>query len=113
MGAICLFRTPLIKVTLKNKNVLEFFTEREFRDWAEHEGVKQKGWSFKYFKGLGTSSTADFNKYMQNMDDYLFSLFIENSEDTDSIDLAFNSQRADDRKKWLETSAENFEDYVI
>jgi DNA topoisomerase-2 len=112
LGVIHIFRTPLVKVTLKNKSQLEMFTEREFKEWEAKEGHKLKGWSQKYYKGLGTSSAAEFRTYFDAMDNYLFRIDVDGQEDKDSIDLAFNGQRADDRKAWLETPAANFEDFI-
>lgn len=112
LGVIHIFRTPLVKVTLKNKEVLEMFTEREFKEWEKSDGHKLKGWSHKYYKGLGTSTANEFKGYFENMDNYLFTISLDDNEDKDAIDLAFNGQRADDRKKWLETGADNFEDYI-
>jgi len=113
MGVINIFRTPLVKVTVKGKPTLEFFTEREFREWEQGEGKTTKGWSHKYYKGLGTSTAAEFTHYLANMDNYLFRIDIEDEEDKNAIDLAFSSSRADDRKVWLETPAANFEDFVL
>lgn len=113
MGVVNIFRTPLVKVTIKGKPTLEFFTEREFREWEHSEGKKIKGWSHKYYKGLGTSTAAEFTHYLSNMDNYLFRIDLEDQTDRDAIDLAFNSQRADDRKEWLETPAGNFEDFIV
>ena len=112
MGVIHIFRTPLVKVFLKNKEELEFFTEREFHAWEEKTGKKTNGWRHKYYKGLGTSTASEFIKYFEEMDRYLFQIRVEGDEDLQAIDLAFNSQRADDRKKWLETNAANFEDFI-
>lgn len=112
LGVIHIFRTPLLKVTLKDKSVIEFFTEREFKDWVEKDGKKLKGWNHKFYKGLGTSTASEFKQYFENMDNYLFRIDVEDSDDKDSIDLAFNGQRADDRKSWLETQASNFEDFI-
>lgn len=98
-GMIYRFITPLIKVYI-GKKTLEFFNESDFNSWKEkNKNVKFKS---KYFKGLGTSKTADFEKYLSDLDKYLIPLTIENMEDTESIDLAFNKARSDDRKKWLE-----------
>jgi DNA topoisomerase-2 len=113
MGVINIFRTPLIKVTLKGKPTLEFFTEREFREWEHKDGAKIKGWSHKYYKGLGTSTAAEFKHYFENMEQYLFRIDVTDPEDKDAIDLAFNGQRADDRKTWLETPADNFDDFIV
>lgn len=113
LGVIHIFRTPLIKVTIKGKPTLQFFTEREFRAWEENEGKKIRGWTQKFYKGLGTSSAAEFKQYFEDMDQYLFRIDMADQDDKDSIDLAFNSQRADDRKKWLETPAANFEEFIL
>jgi DNA topoisomerase-2 len=113
MGFVNIFRTPLIVVTLKNKSIIEFFTEREFRLWEQADGKKEKGWSFKYYKGLGTWDTNSMKRFIENLDNYLFTVYADGKEDKDAIDLAFNSQRADNRKAWLETPAEDFEKYII
>ena len=112
MGVVNIFRTPLVKVTIKGKETLEFFTEREFREWEHGEGQKTKGWTKKWYKGLGTSTAKEFTYYLENMDNYLFSVRMEDDKDRNAIDLAFSSSRADDRKTWLETPADNFEDFI-
>lgn len=113
LGFVHILRTPTVKVTLKDKSVLEFFTEREFKDWSSSVGAKTKGWSHRYFKGLGTTKTPDFLPYMENLDQYLFQITMDDEEDKAAIDLAFNGDRADDRKVWLETPAANFEDFIV
>jgi DNA topoisomerase-2 len=113
LGVIHIFRTPLVKVTMKNKSVREMFTEREFNEWEAKEGHKLTGWHHKYYKGLGTSTAAEFKSYFENMDNYLFRIDMTDKDDKDAIDLAFNGQRADDRKVWLETPADNFEDFIV
>lgn len=112
MGFVHIMRTPVVKVTMKDKSVLEFFTEREFKEWAEKDGKAAKGWSHRYFKGLGTTKTKDFIPYMENPDKYLFQITMNDAEDRESVDLAFSGERADDRKVWLETPAGNFEDFI-
>jgi DNA topoisomerase-2 len=111
LGVVHLFRTPLLKVTLKNKKILEFFTEREFKAWSE--STTEKGWTFKYYKGLGTSTAAEFRSYFENMDNYLFKVYMKSETDKNSLDLAFNGARADDRKQWLATPALNFEELFV
>lgn len=112
LGFVHILRTPTVKVFLKDKTVLEFFTEREFKEWAKTEGARTKGWSHRYYKGLGTTKTPDFVPYMENLDKYLFQVTVEGEEDTAAIDLAFSPEKANDRKKWLETPAGNFEDFI-
>jgi DNA gyrase/topoisomerase IV subunit B len=113
MGFVHILRTPVVKVFVKDKVVQEFFTEREFKDWVRKDGQKLRGWTHRYFKGLGTTKTVDFKPYMENLDKYLFRITMEGPEDKAAIDLAFNGERADDRKTWLETPAENFEDFIV
>lgn len=113
MGFVHILRTPVVKVYLKDKTVLEFFTEREFKDWSDSVGTKTKGWTHRYFKGLGTTKTPDFVPYMENLEQYLFQITMEGEADKSAIDLAFNGERANDRKTWLETPADNFEDFIM
>lgn len=112
LGFVHILRTPTVKVYLKDKTVLEFFTEREFKEWVAKEGHKVKGWSHRWFKGLGTTKTPDFIPYMEQLDKYLFQVSVEGEEDRQALDLAFSPERANDRKKWLETPAQNFDDHV-
>jgi DNA topoisomerase-2 len=113
LGFVHILRTPVVKVSLKNKEVLEFFTEREFKDWVKKDGQKAKGWTHRYFKGLGTTKTDAFIPYMENLNQYLFQITMDGQDDKQALDLAFNGERADDRKVWLETPADNFEDFIV
>ncbi len=113
MGFIHILRTPTVKVYLKDKTVLEFFTEREFKEWVIEIGEKTKGWTHRYFKGLGSTDTKSFIPYMENLDKYLFQITMDADEDKTAIDLAFSGERADDRKKWLETPAGSFDDFIV
>jgi len=112
MGFVHILRTPVILVTLKDKSEVEFFTERDFREWEAGEGSRLK-WSMKYYKGLSSWKTPQFANFLENLDKYLFKVTMEEQADKDALDLAFNSQRADDRKSWLETPAEDFEDFIV
>ena len=110
MGVLHIFRTPLMKVFQKGKPDLWFYAESDFKEWEAKEGQKIKSWTFKYFKGLGTSTSKEFAEYLNDLDTHLIKLTVETDEDKDAIDLAFNGSRANDRKVWLETGPESFED---
>ena len=58
-----------------------------------------QGWTIKYFKGLGTSTSTEFKEYFANKKVVNF-VYSDNSDET--IDKVFNKKRADDRKTWLE-----------
>lgn len=114
MGFVHILRTPVILVTMKDKakTELEFFTERDFREWEAGAGSKLN-WTFKYYKGLSSWKTPQFAGFLENLDKYLFKITMDKEEDKSAIDLAFNSQRADDRKVWLETPAADFEEFIV
>lgn len=101
MGMIYYFKTPLLKIWTEGKKKEEvwFYNDVEYQEWKDkHPDVKHK---MKYYKGLGTSTAKEFSDYINKMDQHLVPLTIEDLEDMDAIDLAFNKQRADDRKKWV------------
>lgn len=92
--------TPLLKATRGGK-VHSFYSATEYEKWLETpEGAGGRGWHIKYYKGLGTSTAAEAREYFTSMNTVRFA-WDEASPDT--IDLAFNKDRADDRKDWLET----------
>lgn len=111
-GFVHVLRTPVVLVTLKDKSELEFFTERDYKEWEHSTGATTKGWTMKYYKGLSSWKTPQFAKFLQNPEQYLFSLECEDLADTDAIDMAFNASRANDRKEWLLSGAEDFEDHI-
>jgi len=95
-GFLTTLLTPILKAT-KGKKVLNFYTQPAFEEWAEaHAGAK--GWSVKYYKGLGTSTPAEAKEYFR---DFKIVHYHWDTETKDSIDKAFNADRADDRKIWL------------
>ena len=53
--------TPIVKVS-KNKNTMSFYTLSDYENWKE-ANQNGKGWSIKYYKGLGTSTTKEAKEY--------------------------------------------------
>jgi DNA topoisomerase-2 len=62
------------------------------------DGVK--GWTVKYFKGLGTSTAAEFKEYFANKK--IVDFVYDTNQSDNAIDKVFNKKRANDRKQWLE-----------
>jgi DNA topoisomerase-2 len=87
--------TPIVKAT-KGKEVISFYNLTDYNNWKN--STDQRGWNIKYYKGLGTSTSKEAKEYFNDMQLLNFK-YTEQSENT--IDLAFNKKRADDRKKWL------------
>jgi len=97
VGFIITMLTPIVKV-FKGKICNSFYNLGDYKTWKENT-FDNHLYEVKYYKGLGTSSAAEFKEYFKDMK-------LLNYQWTDAshnaIDLAFNKKRADDRKKWLE-----------
>lgn len=101
LGFVVSMVTPIIKST-KGAIVKSFYTDSAFRKWY---GDGKPGWKIKYYKGLGTSTSSEAREYFKMIDD-LTVRFIPDDATTESVVLAFDKAKADDRKKWLLTSSE-------
>ncbi|KJE90404.1 DNA topoisomerase II [Capsaspora owczarzaki ATCC 30864] len=100
-GFLVEFITPIVKAT-KGKQVLTFFTVPQYQQWREEDdGRACKGWTIKYYKGLGTSTSQEAKEYFSNMDVHQIPFTWSGEDDGQAIDLAFSKKRADDRKEWL------------
>ncbi|ORY32816.1 DNA topoisomerase [Naematelia encephala] len=93
------FITPIVKVT-KGKQEMSFYTMPQFEEWKEANN-DGKGWTSKYYKGLGTSTSKDAQKYFSDLDKHRLSFETIKEEERVLIDMAFNKKKADDRKEWL------------
>jgi DNA topoisomerase-2 len=87
--------TPIIKAT-KGKMEHIFYTEEQYEEWKQ---VSSAGFTIKYYKGLGTSTSTEFKKYFL---DKKIVHFTCTPECPNQIDMVFNKNRANDRKQWLE-----------
>ena len=89
--------TPVVKIT-KGKNSVDFKTLNEYNQWKDQNDMK--GWSVKYYKGLGTSTANEAKHYFKTID--INQMFYEWGESTtDDICLAFQKDLADQRKEWI------------
>jgi len=94
-GFLTYMSTPIVKAT-KGKEIRTFYSQYEYEQWREGEG--KNGWKVKYYKGLGTSTRDEAKDYFSKVNAVKFDYTPESDP---AIDLAFNKQRADDRKTWL------------
>jgi len=96
-GFLSFMNTPILRAK-KGQQVVLFYNDGEYLAWKESVGTA--GWNIKYFKGLGTSTSAEFKEYFANKK---IVDFVHSGETCDNtIDKVFNKDRADDRKTWLE-----------
>jgi len=109
-GFISFMNTPILRAT-KGQQKLLFYHQGEYDNWKNDLEARskdssgnptnvEKGWTIKYFKGLGTSTSAEFKEYFANKKIVDFTHDTEKSND--AIDMVFNKKRPDDRKTWLE-----------
>jgi DNA topoisomerase-2 len=97
-GFITCMITPIVKVT-KGKQVKMFYSEPDYYTWKDsHNGGK--GWKPKYYKGLGTSDSKEAKEYFNSPRIVSYDWTTDLSPE--SIDLAFNKARSDNRKTWIE-----------
>ena len=104
-GFLSFMNTPILRAK-KGAQVQLFYNDGEYLNWKEAQGANEsKGWTIKYFKGLGTSTAAEFKDYFANKKIVDFVYTGQVSDDT--IDKVFNKKRPDDRKTWLENYDKN------
>jgi DNA topoisomerase-2 len=96
-GFLSFMNTPILRAKKGSQTQL-FYNDGEYLTWKETNSTQ--AWNIKYFKGLGTSTAAEFKEYFAHKKIVDFVYAGEVSDDT--IDKVFNKKRPDDRKIWLE-----------
>ena len=101
-GFLTYMATPIVKATRARggaKGDVEtkvFYSQYEYEQWRKDNST----WKVKYYKGLGTSTRDEAKDYFSKVNAVKFDYTPESDP---AIDLAFNKQRADDRKTWLKS----------
>ena len=97
MGFLCSLATPLLKATRRSE-VLSFYSMGEYERWLSGPGAGGAGWTIKYYKGLGTSTKQEAREWFERLTEIYYDW---DGETDNSLSLAFNKKRSDDRKAWL------------
>ena len=88
---------------------LSFYSMAEFEEWrakralaaTDRDGdTSADSFKIKYYKGLGTSTSAEGKEYFAQLDRHSMG-FTPATRTDDAIDLAFNKSRSEDRKAWI------------
>lgn len=95
MGFLCSLATPLLKASRRSE-VLSFYSMGEYERWLQTRGTT--GWTIKYYKGLGTSTKQEAREWFERLTEIYYDW---DDRTDDSLSLAFNKKRSDDRKEWL------------
>ena len=94
-GFLQQFITPIVKAT-KGKQSKTFFTIPEYNNWTESTGNDAKGWRIKYYKGLGTSTSAEAKDYFSNLDLHEINFCELTSDECRIIPLSYSSSDQSD-----------------
>lgn len=97
-GFIGFMNTPILKAR-KGTQELMFYNDGEYERWKNTNSGGTKGWTIKYYKGLGTSSSKEFKEYFERKK--IVNFISTGADSSDAIDMVFNKKRASDRKAWL------------
>jgi len=97
-GFLVSMLTPIVKAIHRNGETKSFYNLTDFDHWQK-EHATATGWITKYYKGLGTSKAEEAKDYFRHprITEYHYN----GATSDESMDLAFNKKRADDRKAWL------------
>ena len=98
-GFLQQFITPIVKAT-KGKKVKTFFNLPEYEKWLESTGNDGKGWSVKYYKGLGTSTSAEAKDYFSHLD--LHEINFNTPSDKSLFTSRPNSRALNQLTAWLQ-----------
>jgi DNA topoisomerase-2 len=93
LGFVVSMVTPVIKA-----GKTWYFTEEAFREACQGQSAPPTG--TKYYKGLGTSTSAEAKEYFKQIE-RLTVAFSSDAHVDESMRLAFAKSLADDRKEWL------------
>ena len=117
-GFLTTMMTPIVKARKGNEKKY-FFTLQEFQEWERNNPTRN--WNITYLKGAGSSTAEEAKEFFKNMKKITYN-YTDNSDD--AMDLAFNMNKSDERKEWLEQYDKNrvldipdsmevsYEDYV-
>jgi DNA topoisomerase-2 len=93
------FITPIVKATKEGQKPLTFFTMKEYSDWFNNNN--HAGYKFKYYKGLGTSTSKEAKEYFSEINRLRLNFKYVDNEDDKSIELGFSKDETEGRKNWL------------
>lgn len=93
------FITPIVKATKRGES-LSFYSLPEFEEW-KNDTPNHSTYNIKYYKGLGTSTSAEAKEYFQNMERHRITFKYDGPQDDENIVMAFAKKAVDQRKDWL------------
>jgi DNA topoisomerase-2 len=89
--------TPIVKGWYRAQTRV-FYTLRDYEHFRQAHA--QEKWSYKYYKGLGTSTSAEFKEYFQRLPDITR---VYKWDSDEPLKMAFTKSQTAQRKEWLRT----------
>ncbi len=96
-GFLTHFRTPIIKAT-KGNEYFKFYTLLDYKNWITSRNNEVTGWTFGYYKGLGTFEKEEAIEEIQAP---LTTTYLYDEQSPSWFFLAFAKKFEDERKKWI------------
>lgn len=94
--------TPIVKaLPRRGKKDILFYNITQYNKWREANPAYMRTHRVKYYKGLGTSNSAEAKEYFsKHRRDVTYDWSVDDACDR-ALTLAFDKTRADDRKTWI------------
>jgi len=96
-GFIKTYITPIVR-GFKGKQSVNFYTLNDYDIFKS----QNKGYEYKYYKGLGTSSSKEMQDYFKKMSDITVVYKYDELMDR-NMEMTFRKTKANERKEWLKT----------
>ncbi|PWA54707.1 topoisomerase II [Artemisia annua] len=106
---MCIFKTPIVKASDKNNDMVLFYTMPEYVKWKGRLGNEATKYKIKYYKGLETIESEGVEYCFANLDQHIKDLFWVDYEDDHAIELAFCKMKIKERNDWLRAPQDYFD----
>ena len=95
-GFLQQFITPVVKARRRGAETVEFYSTAEYAAWA----ATHPGYTAKYYKGLGTSTSEEARVYFRNLGRQRLVFSVPTEADMAALAMAFDEQ-VETRKRWI------------
>ena len=89
--------TPIIKGVNSKGAQIAFYNIHEYQRFKA--SISNEKWNYKYFKGLGTSTSKEFREYFSHLDEITPGYQLDEDK---PLMMAFSKDCSDQRKDWLQ-----------
>jgi DNA topoisomerase-2 len=98
-GFVVDYMTPYLRLT-KGKQTLKFFYESQYDTWKHETDNEVKGWTERYFKGLGASEVEDIKADYEDLHEVKFR-YDRKAGDNIEMTLGPSKIHGPARKEWI------------